>query len=357
MDQRPVADRLFDAARAGDATALAALLDAHPGELYARAEPYAWTLLHAAAHAGHLAAVDELLGRGLDPNAREAGDETTPMHWAAAAGHVAVVRRLVEAGGDVVGHGDLHELEIIGWATCWDGADDDAHRAIVDLLLAHGARHHVFSAIATRDEAALRAVVAADRSQLERPMSRFENRQRPLHFAARTNRPAMVALLLELGADPDGGDAHGVPASVYAMQSSGSAEVLRSLRAHGSASTLLSHVVLREWRDAEGMLRDDPGAVVREGVLHLVAKRGDAEATRWLLAHGADPNARWAHWGADVTPLHLCAFDGHLEVARLLLDAGADATIRDSMHDGDALGWAEHFERPALAALLRERAQ
>jgi hypothetical protein len=27
------------------------------------------------------------------------------------------------------------------------------------------------------------------------------------------------------------------------------------------------------------------------GVLHLLAKRGDARAVRWLLDHGADPNA------------------------------------------------------------------
>ena len=57
-----------------------------------------------------------------------------------------VVRRLADAGGDVVGHGDDHELEVIGWATCWDGCDDDAHRAVADFLVERGARHHIFSA-------------------------------------------------------------------------------------------------------------------------------------------------------------------------------------------------------------------
>src|SRR4051812_5145558 len=70
--------------------------------------------LFEAARKGRLAVVDTLLSGGLDPNVREQGDNTTPMHWAAAAGKIEVVRRLADAGGDVVGHGDDHELEVIG---------------------------------------------------------------------------------------------------------------------------------------------------------------------------------------------------------------------------------------------------
>ena len=40
----------------------------------------------------------------------------------------------------------------------------------------------------------------------------------------------------------------------------------------------------------------------------------------------------------------------------MLLDAGTDPTIRDSMHDGDAAGWAEHFGRPEIVKLLAGRA-
>ena len=61
-----------------------------------------------------------------------------------------------------------------------------------------------------------------------------------------------------------------------------------------------------------------------------------------LLDRGADPNGRWDHWDARVTPLHLAALGGHAEVVRMLLAAGADPGIRDSKHDGDAAGWAEH---------------
>ena len=306
---------MFDAAKAGDLAALTSLLDEHPGGLHLRAEPHSWTLLHAAAFAGQLHVVDELLRRGLNPNLRERGDETYAMHWAAAAGHGAIVRRLIDGGGDVIGHGDDHELDVIGWASCWDGCADDAHREIVDLLLAHGARHHVFSAIAVGDEAELRRIVAGDEAQLERPMSRNEARQRPLHFAVRTNRPRMVTLLRELGADPDGRDEAGFTPLVYAMDQRVDRPVIVALCA-GRSPTLLASLALADWEGAERIARDDPTAIARDGVLHLLAKRGDARAVRWLLAHGADPSATWAHWDADVTPLHLVAFHGDVETAQ-----------------------------------------
>jgi ankyrin repeat protein len=109
-----VEGQLFDAARNGDLARLTALLDKHPDKLHARAKPYELSLLHAAAEQRQLAAVDLLLKRGLAVNTREKGDNTYAMHWAAAAGQLDVVRRLADAGGDVVGEGDDHDLEVIG---------------------------------------------------------------------------------------------------------------------------------------------------------------------------------------------------------------------------------------------------
>jgi ankyrin repeat protein len=135
VDSLTVNGQLVDAARNGDVNVLTALLDQHPDRLHVRSKPYEWSLLHHAASTGHLAAVDLLLRRGLDVNTREKGDNTYAMHWSAAAGQLDVVRRLADAGGDVVGLGDDHELEVIGWATCWDGCDDAAHHAVADFLV------------------------------------------------------------------------------------------------------------------------------------------------------------------------------------------------------------------------------
>ena len=135
VDSLTIDGQLFDAARGGDIKQLAALLDEHPDKLYVRNKPYEHTLLHVAAHNGHLGGVDYLLKRGIDPNTREKGDNTYPMHWAASAGHLSVVKRLADAGGDVIGEGDDHALGMIGWATGWDGCDDATHRAIAGFLI------------------------------------------------------------------------------------------------------------------------------------------------------------------------------------------------------------------------------
>ena len=355
VDSLTVDGRLFEAARSGDVDSLAALLDTYPEKLQVRNRPYEHTLLHLAASAGHLAAVDLLLRRGLDVNAREKGDNTYAMHWAAAAGHLAVVRRLADAGGDVVGRGDDHELEVIGWATGWDGCDDATHRAVADFLVDRGARHNIFSAIAMELANEVRRIVAADPSALARPMSHNEDYQQPLHFAVRKQLPRMVALLLELGADPLARDASGMPAAAYATAPDIDRSVMETLRARGTTD-LLTMVALGDWEAAAGLLHDNPGLVApggaSAGVLHLMAKRGDTAAVKWLLDHGVNPSVRWAHWDAEVTPLHLAILGDHPEVVRLLLKAGGDPEIRDSKHDGDARGWAEFFQRREIIELL-----
>ena len=352
-------EQAFDAASRGNVARLSDLLDRHTGLLRAGFRPYGHTLLHAAAQHGHLATVDALLQRGLDPNVREQGDNTYPMHWAAAAGRLDIVTRLANAGGDVVGHGDDHQLEVIGWATCWDGCDDASHRAVAEFLVSRGARHHIFSAIALNLAHDVRRIVADDPASLSRRMSRNEDFQRPLHFAVRTNRPLMVELLLELGADPNAPDGSGYPARIYAAAPGVDRRVIEALASVDGVNDLFTALALGDFATAERLHRRDGPILdpthLDAGVLHLLARRGDAGGVEWLLAHGADPNVRWPHWDAEVTPLHLAAWGGSADVARALLDAGADPSMRDTKHQGDALDWAEHFGRVEIVRLLRGR--
>jgi ankyrin repeat protein len=370
IDSLTAEGQIFAAARSGDVDTLRAMLDKRPELRHARLKPYSWSLLHVAAHGGWLAAVDLLLTRGLDVNARESGDNTYAMHWAAAAGHLDIVRTLADAGGDVIGHGDDHELEVLGWATCWDGGDDAAHRAVAEFLVSRGARHHIFSAIALNLADEVRRIVAADPSALNARQSRNESHRTPLHFAVVKDRQDMISLLLELGADPLAVDGDGQPIAAYVSAPGTDRRVLEKVRAltaaelrsavrghrapRSSPMDLIALLGLGDWDTAEQLVKDNASLIEPSGgVLHLMAKRNDLAAVKWLLGHGADPNGLWPHWDAEVTPLHLAAREGHADVVGVLLDAGADSTIRDSKHDSDPLGWATYFDQPAIVQLLQ----
>src|SRR5437762_12892777 len=107
------------------------------------------TARHVAAQRGHLDVVKQLLADGADPNAREAGDNTYPLHWAAARGDVEVVRALLDGGADVNGFGDVHELDVMGWATVFAEAARESERqmekarAVADRLAVRGAPSHL----------------------------------------------------------------------------------------------------------------------------------------------------------------------------------------------------------------------
>jgi ankyrin repeat protein len=135
--------------------------------------------------------------------------------------------------------------------------------------------------------------------------------------------------------------------------------VIETLTTRG-ALDLFGALALGDEETAARLLTENPDIIepggASAGGLHLIAKRGDAPAACWLLEHGADPNARWDHWDAEVTPLPLAAAQGHIELVRLLLAAGADPSIRDSKHDGDAASWAE-FGRVPPAPRWQEIAQ
>jgi len=343
--------QLFEAVRDGKIETLRSAVDADPSKLTVRDPPYGWTLLHLAAQRGHLDIVNLLLDRGFDVNTLENGDQTTALHWAAAAGHVEVVRRLLDAGVDPIGHGDDHELEAIGWASCWDGTNTDAHREIVRLLIERGARHHIFSAIAMNLAEEVRRIVRDDQSALERPMSTFENFRLPLHFAVHMNRPGMIELLIRLGANPFGTDGSGFLPAAYAMDVDADRRLHEILRNAGYLD-LFTALAVDDYLVAAEILRRVPDAASRGGILHLMAKRGHVVAVKWLVANGADPNAMWMHFDADVTPLHMAVLGNHPDTVRALLDAGANPRIKDFKHDSDAIGWAEFFGRPALVDLL-----
>ena len=247
IDRRraPTLAAFFAACESGDVATLRQLL-AHDPNLVHERNARGGTGLHLAV--AHLEAVRLLLEYGADPNARERGDNAYPLHFAGGAGGIEVVRALLDAGGDVHGFGDVHQLEVIGWATCFGATYP---KDVVELLVERGARHHIFSAIATQDFEVVQRLVEEHPDALMRRMSPFENRQSALHYVIsppdglvgggfRTgSHYAMLDLLIELGADLEAEDDKGRTPLAVAMLK-GDHEAMRRLRAAGAQTPSLA---------------------------------------------------------------------------------------------------------------------
>lgn len=309
----------FQAAGRGDVDAVRALLDAHPDLL----------------------------------NVREDGDNATPLHFAAERGDMAMVRLLVERGIDTDGDGTVHELNALGWAVCWDYVHNVE---VAEYLLAHGAPHTIHTAVALGDVDALRRIVAADPSQLERRMDRTNKRRHPLHLAVVKGQLPALLTLLELGADPNADDASALtPLDQATIE--GKHELVEALLAHGAEPRLPAAVVLGRDADVRRLLASNadllkPGQRYGTLIVHA-ARYGSGAMMRALIRAGADPNARddvetAVDQAVGYTALHAAAFHGNLAAAEALLEAGADPNVRESKWRSTPAGWADYAGHPAV---------
>jgi len=353
-DEMQAIQDVMRAAQSGDVDAMRAGLDAHPEYIDALGGGFEKAAaLHLAVLRNQHAAIRLLIERGADLDRREFPDNAAPLHFAALHGDMETIRLLVEAGADVDGNGDDHGVGVLGWATCFG----DVREEVAAYLLDHGAKLNLWTAIALDRADDLRAMIAGDRSLLTARMTRNEHRRTPLHHAVRKNRPRIVQLLLELGADPNARDATGATALTTASEVGADPGIVAALSRAGLKPDLLTLVNMGRYGEAEAMLRDDPSRIGPDGgdtiALHVAVSKRNLATIRWLLAHGIDVNAKRKMWDLNHTALHMTVESGAIEIARLLLDAGADPNVRDDRHHASALGWAEFFGRDEMAELIR----
>lgn len=354
---------LLSAALEGDAERVARVLDAHPDIASERAELPGHTgkrtALHFAMNGIHEDVMDVLLARGADPNVRDDGDDAMPLHFAAERGNLGVVRKLIEHGADPNGDGDMHELGVLGWAVCFEYT---FHREVAEYLLAHGARHTIFTAVALGDVDAIRSIAARSPDALNRRMDRTNHHRRPLHLAIFKKHPGALATLLELGADPEAADAAGLTPLDQAAIWGDTASAQRLIDA-GARIGLPAAIALGRHADLERLLREEPDALrpgQRWGRLILrAAERAPASVIETLISHGASVHVRDDPRTAvdqthGYTALHAAAWTGNADAVRVLMRHGANPMDREDKYWGTPAGWADYAGRTEVRDLILE---
>jgi ankyrin repeat protein len=265
------------------------------------ATPEGETVLMTAARAGNAEVVKSLLAHGAKVNAKEQWQEQTALMWAAAENQGAVVKVLLEAGADPMARSKLLD----GMPPLRKTAPDVGQQGI----------HTTFP------KGGLTALL----------------------YAARQNAPDAVAALADAGVDLNQGDPDGFTAVILAILN-GNYDLAALLVEKGAGvntadksgrTPLYTAVDMNTFEYSFN--RPNPKPTGRMTAVDLV---------KFLLAKGADPNARLAdrvvpakydtagnpNLIAGATPLMKAVSTSDVTLTKILLDAGADPFIRNSVH-------------------------
>ncbi|KAF2152514.1 ankyrin [Myriangium duriaei CBS 260.36] len=198
-------------------------------------------------------------------------------------------------------------------AGAWNG-----HAAVVSALLTFATQQGMHASdIITRwtinktifngHAAAFKALASADPNVINFSLG---HGTLPLYEAVRLRQPDMVAVLLELGADP-----------LHPVEPSKNIE--------GFNSSLMSKAALCEGPRMTQMLLDYGVPIAHTSALHTAAACGHLDTMRLLMQHGADANevnSKWRGW----TPMHFAASEGEVDAMKLLEQSGAHSDSKDA---------------------------
>ena len=344
-------EALCGAAGRGDVARIGELLDAHPELIDEPGGEGVRTALHQAVFGKSEAAAKLLLDRGANPNIRCEGDNAYPLHFAVEKHLFPIIRLLVEHGADTIGEGDYHELGVLGWATAWEYLEPKPE--ITDYLLAHGARHNIFSAVATGDTEAIRELVRRMPGDLERRMNGTTMRRMPLHLAVMKKQMGSLVTLLDLGARTESLDEGRLTALDQAALL-GETDMARELLGRGAKVRLPAAIALGRRRDVERLLARDPGALKHGGrwatLIVRAAECSNGAIIEELIDAGADVNIHDEPGTAidstsGYTPLHSAAWHGNLGAIDVLMRRGANVRARETKWHGTPAGWADYAGR------------
>ena len=314
----PAGEPVAAALREHDLRRMRELLDADPG-LLSKGDRRSNQPIHWATMTRQLEAIDELLRRGANINARRM-DGGRPIHL---------------TNGDYFYRGwrDVSRL----WPV--------TPAKVMAHLKTRGALIDLPTACHTGDIDRARELLRQDPT-LANTLGEHEGcylgAGAPLYNAAAAGRMDIVQLLLDHGADPN------LREDQYAPKG----RALYSAVYHG-------HYEIAKLLLERGAFPNPP--VESSGDALWVSRqwRPDKRMEQLLLSYGAKPEPErptddWStsHNWLRITPLHQAAREGDLEKARKLLAAGADLTARDDHIRSTPLAWAAKFGQLKMVKFL-----
>ena len=336
------------ALRAQDLQRVRALLDAEPG-LIGKGDQRSNQPIHWATMTRQLDAIDELLRRGADINARRT-DGARPIHL---------------TNGDYFYRGwrDVPG----GWPVT------PAH--VMSHLKARGAFIDLPTACHTGDIERVRELLREDPSlanTLGENEGYYLGAGAPVSNAAAVGRIDIVQLLLDHGADPNLPEEQIAPhgKALYNAVFHGHYDIAKLLLERGaypnppvesSGDALWVSREFRPNRRMEQLLvsygakhagdeRPEEGNWLHISPLHEAARKGDVVEAKKLLEAGADLTARDEH--IQSTPLAWAAKFGQLKMVKFLLQQGAPKSLPDDPPWATPLAWAIRRGHDEIVKLL-----